>query len=109
MNSWNSHDKRDKPKARTDSAEREEISGVVESVIYRSEDTGYTVCSVRLPGKTDTATVVGKCAAIWVGENLRAEGVWVRHKQHGHQFQADTLTCIAPTSARASNDTSPAA
>ena len=78
----------------------EEITGVVESILFRAEHTGYTVCSVRIPDNRDTVTVVGKCAAMWVGETLKAEGKWVRHKKHGFQFEAVSLTCIAPTSAR---------
>lgn len=76
------------------------ISGIVENIVYRSEETGYSVCSVRISGQVETITVVGKSAAMWVGENLTAEGSWVRHKSHGYQFQAESITCIAPTSAK---------
>ena len=77
-----------------------DLSGVVESVVFRSEDTGYTVCSVRIAGKGDPVTVVGTCPAMWVGETLEATGQWVRHRRHGTQFQADTITCIPPTSTK---------
>jgi exodeoxyribonuclease V alpha subunit len=79
--------------------EMTEIEGVVESLSYRSEETGYTVARVQAAGRADPVTVVGTCAAIWVGENLRASGTWVRHKQFGLQFQAGSIMCIAPTSA----------
>ncbi|MDE0837741.1 MAG: ATP-dependent RecD-like DNA helicase [Kiritimatiellae bacterium] len=78
--------------------QQDEISGTVESVIYRQEESGYTVCTVRIPARKDTITVVGKCGAIWVGETIRSEGVWTRHKSHGYQFQAKEMRCIAPTS-----------
>jgi len=61
---------------------QEHVTGVVESVIYRSEETGYTVCSVKVTGQQDNVTVVGNCAAVWVGETLKASGRWTRHKQH---------------------------
>lgn len=80
--------------------ERETLNGTVETISFRSEESGYTVCRVAIPGRKDPATVVGTCAAVWVGETLRAEGRWNRHPQHGLQFQADTITCIAPTSAK---------
>ena len=79
--------------------EAEEITGAVENIIYRSEESGYTVCSIRLPGQRDAVTIVGRCAAVWVGETLRAQGAWTLHKQHGHQFQADNIVCVVPTSA----------
>lgn len=78
----------------------ESITGIVESIVFRSEETGYTVCSVSLPDKQDTVTVVGTCPAVWVGETLTATGAWARHKQHGFQFQAESITCVAPTSAK---------
>ncbi len=80
--------------------EAETLSGVVDSVVYHSEDTHYTVCRVKIDGQTEPATVVGKCAAIWIGETLQANGAWTRHKQHGYQFQAESIVCVPPTSAR---------
>ncbi len=74
------------------------ITGIVENIIFRSEETGYTVCSIKIEGRQDPTTVVGKCPAIWLGETLTAKGIWNRHSQHGYQFQADLITCIPPTS-----------
>ncbi len=78
----------------------EEMSGVVENLVYHSETNGYTVCAVTIPGKKDPVTVVGHCPAIWVGESIRTTGRWVRHKRHGLQFQAETITCIVPSSVK---------
>jgi len=84
----------------------EEISGSVETVTFHSDETGYTVCTVRLPNtgdprfhaKSNVATIVGTCAAIWEGEELRAKGRWETHREHGRQFKAESITCITPTS-----------
>jgi len=76
------------------------VAGLVENIVYRSEESGYTVCSVKIDGRDEPVTVVGNCQAIWVGENLKAEGQWIHHKQHGYQFKADTITCIVPTTAK---------
>ena len=89
-----------KPAPKPDIADSGELTGTVESVVFHSEDTGYTVCSVRVRGQRDTLTVVGNCPAVWVGEIVHAAGKWIRHKQHGYQFQADTMECVPPTSAR---------
>ena len=89
-----------KPAARPKDVESSELSGVVETITFRSEESGYTVCSIRVTGQRDTHTVVGTCATIWIGETLKATGQWVHHPKHGYQFQADSITCIAPTSAR---------
>jgi len=78
------------------------VSGTVESIVYRNDETGYTVCSVKTQGgvrkREEVVTVVGTCAAIWEGEELHAEGQWNLHPSHGRQFQAKAITCITPTS-----------
>jgi exodeoxyribonuclease V alpha subunit len=76
-----------------------EVSGTVESIVFRNDETGYTICSIRsAEGRGDPITVVGTSAALWVGEELTARGRWNNHPQFGRQFQADSLVCIAPTS-----------
>ncbi len=76
------------------------FTGTVESIVFLNEETGYTVCSLRLADSPDQKiTIVGTSAAIWEGEELSADGSWIQHPQFGMQFQADSITCIAPTSA----------
>ncbi len=78
--------------------EVEKISGTVENIVFHNDDTGYTVCAIRQPNAHDNTTVVGTCAAIWVGEEMNAEGTWIHHPQFGKQFQASNIVCITPTS-----------
>ncbi len=86
-------------------ASPEHLSGTVESIVFRNDETGYSVVSIRLPQdrraarmREELVTVVGTCAAIWEGEELRAEGEWEYHPAHGRQFHARRITCITPTS-----------
>ena len=81
----------------------ERVTGTVESVVFRNEETGYTVLSVRpaAEGEMPDArrlTVVGKCATVWPGEEISAEGRWAEDPRFGRQFRAESLTCVAPTS-----------
>lgn len=101
--------------------DRQELSGTVIRLVYRSEETGYTVCAVapttparqshsmdlwhrspREHGESGAARgeviVVGNSAALWVGESLKATGTWIIHPKHGRQFKAEHITCIAPVS-----------
>ncbi|HRR34686.1 MAG TPA: ATP-dependent RecD-like DNA helicase [Kiritimatiellia bacterium] len=101
MNAHPQH--RETQTADADTVPLEVVTGTVESIVYRNDETGYTVCSVKTHGggvrQRDTVvTVVGSCAAMWEGEELHAEGQWIRHPSHGQQFQAKTITCITPTS-----------
>jgi len=89
-----------KPAPAPADTEADTLTGVVETVVFHSEETHYTVCRVKVAGQRDTATVVGNCAAVWEGETLRATGAWTRHRQHGFQFQAESIQCVPPTSAR---------
>ena len=76
----------------------ENITGVIDHIVYRSEESGYTVCILKAPGHKEGVVVVGTCAAIWEGENLQAAGHWTRHKTHGLQFNAHKMVCIEPQS-----------
>jgi len=89
-----------KPKPDVKLGETVELTGVVESIVFRNEDNGYTVCSVKPDGQREAVTVVGAASAMWIGETMRAQGQWIRHPRHGFQFQAAEITCMAPTSAR---------
>lgn len=83
--------------------ESDTVSGTVASIVFRNDETGYTVCTIKtregVRQPETFVTIVGNCAAIWEGEELHAEGQWSRHPSHGPQFQAKTITCITPTSA----------
>lgn len=80
----------------------EQLSGSVDAIHFRNEETGYTVLSVlpvaEVQGDKRRITVVGKCATVWIGEELTAEGRWIEDPRFGKQFKADTITCITPTS-----------
>ncbi len=78
------------------------LSGTVQSVVYRNDETGYTVFAIRpatasLTGNSRTI-IVGNCATIWEGEEVILEGDWRDNAQYGRQFAAEKITCIAPSS-----------
>ncbi len=82
--------------------DQDEITGSVESIVYRNDETGYFVFHLKVANQpdfgSDTSVVVGKCSTLWDGEEIRAKGKWIRHPQHGLQFNADSIACIVPTS-----------
>ncbi len=88
------------PPPEKEAGENGELCGVVDTIVFRNEDNGYTVCRVKADGHQEPVTVVGSCSAMWVGETLRADGTWIRHPQHGFQFEAAAITCMAPSSAK---------
>ncbi len=92
-------DSNSKKKTATET-EAETLSGTVEHIVFHSEESGYTVCHMRVPGHSGLVTVVGNCPAIWDGEMVTCSGQWDNHRIHGHQFAAGSIRCVPPTSAR---------
>ena len=84
--------------------EPEILDGSVKSVVFRNEETGFTVLHVvpvddgRFRLAEREVTVLGACAAAWEGEELHAVGEWVDDPARGRQFKAKTIECIPPKS-----------
>src|SRR5215472_13360893 len=77
----------------------EEISGLIERVTFHNDENGFCVLRVKTPGHRDEATIIGSLPSVTAGEWLVAEGWWVRDKQHGLQFKANTMKTVPPTTA----------
>ena len=73
------------------------IEGVVDSVIYRNEQNGYTVLDVNTDGELITA--VGELGDVEAGETLLLEGKFVNHARFGTQFQAEYCERKLPNTA----------
>lgn len=74
----------------------EELKGVVESIVFKSEDTGYTV--IRFRELVTVHTAVGTIPHIKEGQNLKLVGTWAAHPQFGRQFKIEECEEILPTS-----------
>ena len=80
-----------------------EISGTVESVIYKNEENGYTV--LRLNDHSGAViTVVGCFPYASPGESMIVTGSWMNHAVHGRQFKAEFAQRLLPTTANAIYD-----
>lgn len=76
------------------------ISGTVEKVMFRNEDTGFSV--VRLitePGKL--VTIAGVCPIIIPGQFVDCEGEWNTTKRFGKQLNASVIRCGLPRTTEA--------
>jgi exodeoxyribonuclease V alpha subunit len=78
-------------------AQEERLSGVVERVTFYSEESGFCVLRVKVRGRRELATVVGRAASVAAGEYVRAVGRWGRDPRHGPQFRASELSIEPPT------------
>jgi exodeoxyribonuclease V alpha subunit len=76
------------------------IEGSVERVVYRSDDSGYTVLRLRVDGAPLVETVVGRLQPLIPGERVRFNGEWMIDPKHGRQFRAVTCLPLAPATVK---------
>lgn len=77
----------------------ETISGLVEHIIFRNEDTGYTV--LVLSGDGQEITCVGTFQYMNQGEEIEAQGHYKEHPVYGYQFQIESFQTKVPEDAAA--------
>lgn len=73
------------------------VNGVVEGIVYRNAENGYSVLDVSFDGKLITA--VGELSFVDVGEELSMKGEWVVHATFGKQFKVSACERKIPKSA----------
>lgn len=79
--------------------ERYRLEGGVETVIFHSDQSGFTV--LELSTDSELVTVVGEFADIAVGETLIVEGVYATHPKYGLQLKVDKYERLLPATAAA--------
>ena len=76
--------------------ERKSVSGTVDSIIYQSPETAYTVCVLDCGG--DPVTVVGALPYVAEGDSVTCYGDFVVHPTHGEQFKCEYFERTMPES-----------
>ena len=71
-----------------DPNELEVLEGIAEELVFRREDTGFTVLDISTEDG-ELITVVGVLPEISAGEELRLSGRWDTHSSFGRQFRAE--------------------
>ncbi len=75
----------------------EALGGSVERVTFHSEESGFCVLRVKVPGHKDFVTVTGSAASIAPGEYIDCQGSWCNDKNYGLQFKAQRLSVVPPS------------
>ena len=88
--------RRDSPKDLFPAANDSELQGVVERVVFASEESGWTVLRLKCAGKTGLQTVVGPLYGVQPGETLRITGEWVEDPKFGRQYRAQSYLALEP-------------
>ncbi|MGO1469242.1 MAG: SF1B family DNA helicase RecD2 [Tissierella sp.] len=71
------------------------IEGVIEDIIFRNEDNGYTVA--KLNSSDGSVTIVGNAAFINIDEMVEVRGEWIYHDKFGEQLQFETIKTTIPS------------
>lgn len=73
------------------------VSGYISKIVYRNEESGYTVMTLDTEG-TETCCV-GVMAVFDEGEYVEVEGEETFHPQYGDQIKVSKITAVTPTDA----------
>ena len=71
------------------------IEGVIEDIIFRNEENGYTVA--KLSSSDGSVTIVGNAAFINIDEMVEVTGEWIYHDKFGEQLQFETIKTTIPS------------
>ncbi len=77
----------------------QEIRGQIERITFISEEDGFTIAKVKVPGKKELVTVVGHLLSPNPGEIIHMKGRWVRHPRYGDQFKIISYRTAMPAGA----------
>jgi exodeoxyribonuclease V alpha subunit len=75
----------------------DQITGVVESIVFSSDENGFCVARFKEPKKSDMTTIVGTMPNLKPGESLTLRGIWRHHPQFGRQFDVKFCDFKEPT------------
>lgn len=80
------------------------ISGTIERIVFRNQETGFTVARLAPNDaghlfRSELLTVVGALPGVNVGELVDVTGEWESHPQHGRRLSVASFTPHSPVTA----------
>ena len=75
----------------------DQITGIVERIVFSSEETGFCVARLKEPKKDDLTTIVGNMPNLKPGESLTCKGVWRYHANFGRQLEVKSYDFKQPS------------
>ena len=70
------------------------LSGIIDKVIYKNNDNGYTVAALETPD--GEVTIVGLLPLVAEGEQIEVEGEYKLNPKHGQQFEVSSFLSRLP-------------
>ncbi len=75
----------------------EQLTGVLERIIFSNEENHYTIAEFRAGDGSEKVTITGTLPGVQCGETLHLDGEWTRHSQHGLQFKIAGFRSTLPS------------
>jgi exodeoxyribonuclease V alpha subunit len=76
--------------------QKSKIKGILEKIVFKNSETGFTVGRVRLEDN-NLVTIVGNTFELQCGEKLEVTGRWILSKNYGQQFEIESIETAEPT------------
>ncbi len=73
------------------------LSGQIERITFSNPETGYTIARMRVKGRRELVTVVGRLMEPVPGEIIEMTGQWKIHPQYGEQFEIAEYRTTVPS------------
>ena len=77
---------------------KEDLEGLVDSIIFASDDGQFAVFRLRPVHQNSRVSVTVNAEPPLVGQQVHLKGAWVTHPRFGQQFKASSIRLEAPTS-----------
>ena len=74
----------------------EELDGQIDRILFRNDESGYSVFNVKVKDINNFITVTGTVASINDGELVVADGEWINDPKYGRQFKASHIRTSSP-------------
>ena len=75
----------------------EELFGYIETIVFATDESGFTVARLKEPKKSDLITLVGVMPHLQRGETVRCKGLFKHHPKFGRQFEVKELEARPPS------------
>lgn len=78
--------------------QEEVLKGRIDRIVFRSDESGFTVMRVTGEASLKEHTVAGIIQPLREGENIECTGVWFLDKKWGKQFKPHSVRILQPSS-----------
>ena len=73
-----------------------QLKGHIERVTFSSEETGFSICKLKVKEERSLVAIVGTMLNPNPGEFVEVEGKWIMHPKFGNQFQIHNYKTLVP-------------